>query len=104
MIEPQVQAGTIPEWDLADRMKKSLRHSGVPVQSMADYLDVARETVSTWINGRIKPSKQTLRLWAMRCGVPLEWLETGAVLPGGPKTNLDLSPMMACIVPLPRAA
>lgn len=37
--------GPIPEWDLADRMRKSLRHSGVGVQEMADYLGVARNTV-----------------------------------------------------------
>jgi transcriptional regulator with XRE-family HTH domain len=41
---------------------------------MADYLGVARNTVSTWINGRIAPSKQTLRLWALRTGVDYEWL------------------------------
>ena len=65
------------EPDLADRMRRSLRLAGVSVQDMADYLEVARNTVSTWINGRITPSGQTLRLWAMRTGVPYEWLRTG---------------------------
>jgi transcriptional regulator with XRE-family HTH domain len=64
----------IPEWDLADRMRKCLRHAGIGVQEIADYLGVSRTTVSTWINGRIAPSTQTLRLWAMRTGVPYEWL------------------------------
>lgn len=67
----------VPEFDLADRMRKALRTSGVGVQDMADYLGVARNTVSTWINGRIEPSKQSVRLWAMRTGVPYEWLQTG---------------------------
>jgi transcriptional regulator with XRE-family HTH domain len=66
--------GVIPEWDLADRMRKSLRESGGGVQEMADYLDVSRTAVSSWINGRIRPTTQTLRLWAMRTGVPYEWL------------------------------
>ncbi|WP_432794425.1 helix-turn-helix domain-containing protein [Rhodococcus ruber] len=44
---------------------------------MAEYLGVARNTVSTWINGRIEPSTQTLRLWALRTGVPFIWLQTG---------------------------
>jgi transcriptional regulator with XRE-family HTH domain len=48
---------------------------------MADYLGVARNTVSTWINGRIAPSKQTLRLWALRSGVPFDWLSGGEDLP-----------------------
>ena len=69
----------IPEWDLADRMRKALRSSGTGVQEMADYLGVARNTVSTWINGRIEPSTQTLRLWAMRCEVPYEWLLDGGL-------------------------
>lgn len=46
---------------------------------MADYLGVARNTVSTWINGKIVPSVQTLRLWALRTGVPFEWLQNGTV-------------------------
>ena len=60
-------------------MRKSLRTSGVGVQEMADYLGVARNTVSTWINGRIEPSTQTIRLWALRTGVPYEWLRDGEV-------------------------
>jgi len=67
------------EWDVADRMRKSLRHSDVGVSDMAAYLGVARNTVSTWINGRIEPSRQTLRLWALRTGVQFEWLESGTV-------------------------
>lgn len=70
-------AGTVPEWTIGDRMRKSLHHSDVGVQEMADYLGVARNTVSNWINGHIEPSLQTLRLWSMRTGVPLEWLRTG---------------------------
>lgn len=63
-----------PEWDLADRMRKALRHAGLGVQEIAEYLGVARNTVSNWINGRIEPSTQTLRLWALRCGVDYGWL------------------------------
>jgi transcriptional regulator with XRE-family HTH domain len=41
---------------------------------MADYLGVSRQSVGNWMNGRIDPSLQTLRLWALRCGVNYEWL------------------------------
>ena len=79
------------EFDLADRMRRALRISGVTVQDVADYLGVARNTVSTWINGHIVPSKQTLRLWAMRTGVPFAWLETGTapVDDNGPETGIN---------------
>ena len=69
----------VPEFDLADRMRKALRHSDVGVQEMADYLEVSRGAVGTWINGRNRPSPQTVRLWALRCGVPFEWLRHGVV-------------------------
>jgi transcriptional regulator with XRE-family HTH domain len=65
------------EWDLADRMRKALRTGGVKVNVMADYLGVSRNTVGNYINGHTPPDRRTLRLWAMRCGVPFEWLETG---------------------------
>ena len=80
MARPDAMPGSVPEWDVADRMRKSLRHADIGVQEIADYLGVSRNTVSTWINGRIQPGRQTLRLWALRCGVDFEWLagELGA--------------------------
>lgn len=81
MSEQTTAGAAVPQWDLADRMQKALRHAGVGVQEMADYLGVGRNTVSTWTHGRIRPSKQTLRLWALRCGVSYDWLVTGMVMP-----------------------
>lgn len=70
-------AGSIPVFDTPDRLRKSLSHSGTSVSEMADYLGVTRETISRWINGRVDVSTQTLRLWALRTGVPFEWLKNG---------------------------
>jgi transcriptional regulator with XRE-family HTH domain len=67
----------VPQFDLADRMRKALRVADVGVQEMADYLGVTRATVGNWISGRRPPSKQTQRLWALRTGVNFDWLETG---------------------------
>ena len=85
--QPATPAGA-PQWDVADRMRKALRHANVEVQEIAVYLGVSRTSVSNWINGRIDPSTQTLRLVALRCGVPYEWLATGEEepRPGGPGT------------------
>lgn len=82
----------VPQWDVADRMRKALREADISVQQMAVYLDVSRNTVSTWINGRIKPSIQTQRLWAMRCGVSYNWLHHGTDKPcfgGGESLTSD---------------
>lgn len=71
---PAPQASSVPVFDRADRMRKALRHADIGVQEMADYLGVSRNTVSNWIGGRINPGTQTLRLWALRTGVPYTWL------------------------------
>lgn len=73
----------IPTWDLSDRLRKSLRHSAVSVQEMAEYLGVSRNTVGNYLSGRTHPDRRTTRLWAIRTGVPLEWLEEGIIAPSG---------------------
>lgn len=65
------------EWDVADRLRKSLRGSGVSVQEMADTLECSRNTVGNYINGRTSPDYPALRLWAMRTGYPIGWLRDG---------------------------
>ena len=72
-------AEVVPQFDRTDRMALALRHSRLTNQDMAEYLGVARETVSRWVNGRSTPNQGMLRLWAMRTGVPFEWLQTGEV-------------------------
>lgn len=67
----------IPEFDLADRLRKALRHADVSVQSMAEYLEVSRNTIGNWINGHTRPRPAEMKLWALRCGVPYEWLIGG---------------------------
>lgn len=74
MSDQTAETGTIPEWDLADRFRKALRHAHLGVGDMATYLDVSRNTVSNWIHGHVQPSVQTQRLWALRTGVPYTWL------------------------------
>jgi transcriptional regulator with XRE-family HTH domain len=64
-----------------DRMKRSIKVAGLSRGEMAEYLGVEPTTVSTWMNDRIEPSTQTLRLWALRTGAPYEWLVTGEYTP-----------------------
>jgi len=77
MIEQPATRPDVPSWDTADRIRKALRVADLGVQELADYLEVSRTSVSNWINGRIDPSAQSLRLIAMRCGVSYSWLRTG---------------------------
>ena len=76
-MSAEPSAENVPPWDVADRMRKSLREAHIGVSDMADYLEVGRNTVSNWINGRTTPPGAALRLWAQRCNVSLEWLKSG---------------------------
>lgn len=84
MSEQPGSPPAVPQWDTADRLRKALRVAGIGVADMADYLGVSRTSVSNWINGRVTPSIQTLRLWALRCGVPYPWLLAGSPPSPGP--------------------
>ncbi|MCV7102534.1 helix-turn-helix domain-containing protein [Mycobacterium palustre] len=72
-----IQGLGVPPWDIADRLRKSLRESDIGVQEMADYLGVSRNTVSAWINGRGPINPESLPKWAELTGFPLGWLEDG---------------------------
>ena len=64
----------MPAWDLADRLTKALRESGLTVQGLADTLGVSRGTVGRWLNGHAKPTAGTLIAWAVTTGVDYHWL------------------------------
>lgn len=78
---------TIPEWDLGDRMRKALRHGGVSVHAMAEYLDVSLGSLHAWTSGRTKPRVQTLRLWALKTGVDYDWLANGTTTQQSPELS-----------------
>lgn len=67
------------EWDQHDRLQKALRVSGHTAGSLAEALGVHRNTIGNYLSGRTPIDKRTLMAWAMACGVPIAWLETGTV-------------------------
>lgn len=91
-----IVSDTHPElaFDKADRMRRALRVAEVGVGEMADYLEVSRNTVTAWINGRNEPRRRDLAAFALRTGVPVVWLETGEAphnggAPGVPPTGVE---------------
>lgn len=87
----QADFGTIPDWTLGDRMAKALKSQRISVQDMAEYMGISRNTITNWTHDKSRPTRGDLRLWAMRTGVPLEWLETGtAPQPDGPEGGSTL--------------
>lgn len=78
------------EWDLRDRLAKSLRVSGMAAVDMAVALGVHRNTVNNYLNGRTPIPRSTLIAWAFVCApeVTVEWLEHGEQAQG-PKPPSD---------------
>lgn len=73
----------IPQWNVGDRLRKSLSFAGMKVGEMAEFLGVERNTVGNYMSGRTHIPGPALRLWAMRTGVRMEWIVTGAEEPPG---------------------
>lgn len=68
---------SVPTFDLADRLGKALQYGDVSVQEMARELGVSRNTVGNYINRRTNVPRAVMIVWALRTGVPLEWLQYG---------------------------
>jgi transcriptional regulator with XRE-family HTH domain len=89
------EAGTVPPWDTADRMRKALRTSGMSIEEMADYLDVSKRSIGNWIGGRVEPRPYTLRLWALKTGTPYTWLCHGDLNPCDLRPRGEPAPVFA---------
>lgn len=77
---------TIPRFELRHRLQLALEHADVSNAEMAAELGVAETTIRNYLSSRTTPHRGTLIAWALRCGVPFEWLAHGTVpgRDGGP--------------------
>jgi transcriptional regulator with XRE-family HTH domain len=71
----------IPEWTLGWRLQRALDFAGIKVETLAGELEVSRGTVGNWMHDRNQPQPVFLKLIALRCGVPYEWLRNGETRP-----------------------
>lgn len=77
---------TAPPWQLHHRLGRALEHGGVKVNEMGQILGVSPATMSNYLSGRTSPKAGMMRQWAIRCGVPYEWLQTGETTSTGPNS------------------
>lgn len=75
----------IPQWTLGDRLRKARSLTGLTTREFASEIGVSQKTVTTAENDHGGTRRTTIAAYAVRTGVPMEWLETGtAPDPGGP--------------------
>ncbi|WP_035811947.1 helix-turn-helix domain-containing protein [Jiangella gansuensis] len=73
----QKAPAVVPEFDLADRIRKAMRIAGYDYRELAERIEVSKSSIGNWVNGVTTPRRRDLRLLAEACGVDLEWLMFG---------------------------
>ena len=71
------QPGAIPQWTVADRLRKAREMTGMDQGQFAEHAGLSRTGVNAAEGGKTTPRRSTLKLWALSTGVPLQWIETG---------------------------
>ena len=57
------------------RLRLAMEQAGLDIDGMAAEIGMHRNSVLNYVSGRTRPNGAALRLWAMRTGVALEWLQ-----------------------------
>lgn len=81
--------GRVPPIELRHRLRIAREYAGYEQGELAEVIGVGRNTISNAEKGARHPRKIVVNAWAMACGVPAVWLETGIPPQDGPP-NSDL--------------
>lgn len=82
-------AGVVPELTLGWRLRMAMESADLDQKEWATYLGVDRSSITRWTHDRGPVARSHLIAVSLRSGVPLEWIESGAVPSGnGPEGNL----------------
>lgn len=65
------------EFDLADRIRKAMRVSGLDQVELGALVGVSGSAVSGWARGKVTPAPHYVERIASATGVPLPWLTNG---------------------------
>lgn len=83
----------VPQLTLGWRLRMALEHGSVSRQEIAAELGVDPATITRWTHDVGAPPKVAYKKqWALRCGVPYEWLVSGNTELGGDSELTVTSP------------
>lgn len=81
-------SGVVPQWTIADRLRKAREVTGMDQRQFADHIGISRNTVTNYETGKTtRFSRPMLAAWAMATGVRLDWLEGNEGPNSGPGTK-----------------
>mgnify|MGYP003388870404 CR=1 FL=1 len=65
----------VPTWTLGDRLRKARESAGLKQEELAEALGLTRHPIADYENDVRAPKRAIIMAVAMRCGVPVDWLE-----------------------------
>ena len=78
--------GQVPNWTIADRVRKAREFAGLKQLELAESVGMARTSLARIEQGKSSPRRTTLIAISFATGVSLEWLENGET-PAGPEPS-----------------
>lgn len=66
--------GAVPQFTIGDYLRKAREHAGLDQAVLATELGISRQTVTNYEKGHVTPRRAVVMAWAMRTGVPVEWI------------------------------
>ncbi|MBM9464631.1 helix-turn-helix transcriptional regulator [Aeromicrobium sp. YIM 150415] len=82
----------VPEWTRGDRLRKARSVTGLTVREFADEIGISPKSVNNYEGDHVEPRKVVMNAWALRTGVPVQWLETGTAPVDGPGPDGEYTP------------
>lgn len=77
-------SGFIPQWSLADRIRKAREYAGQSQSELSELAGYSRATIANIEQGKSTARRGQLIAIAFATGVDLNWLETGNTPAGDP--------------------
>lgn len=71
------EGGTAPHIEVRHRLRIAREFAGLEQEELAERMSVGRSTISNAENGKGVPRRSTINAWALACGVPASWINTG---------------------------
>lgn len=78
-MSTQTDHGGVPAFQLKHRLSLALEIAELKPEDIAVELGLAATTVRNYLAGRTSPKRAVLVAWALRCGVPIDWLAEGVI-------------------------